>query len=107
MKKIVKNRKELANIPVLVFRDVDSGEADEVYRLDKGDHAESFFRNLENNIERDIVHHIYLTMYTKEQWRIAELAGLSMNGELSSRQNAQFHQLIKKVKKTPAVQWPT
>lgn len=94
-------------IPVLVFRDTNSGEADEVYRLDKKGEGDRFFDNLLQNTERGDIHHLRLEDWTKEQVRLADLSGLAMSGEISAKQEREADKLRAAGVKHPRVQWPS
>ena len=99
--------KKQSKIQVLVFRDTNSGEADEVYRLDKKGEGDRFFWNILNNTEKNQVHHIRLEEWTKEQWRLAELAGRAFAGDINKKQEKEYSTLIKKVGKHDKTVWPS
>jgi hypothetical protein len=98
---------KMKKIPVIVIRDSNSGEPDEVYRLDKESHAKSFFANTNHNVERNDIHHFCVEDWTNEQWRLAELSGLATNGESTPKQDREFDKLLKKIGKHKERAWPS
>ncbi len=87
-------------IPVLVFQDVNSGEAAEVFRLDKLDHRHKFALTLlADQTERDVKHTITVTEMSKRQWKDCEDAGKFEGGLMSDRQEAQYLAKLKRRKK--------
>lgn len=100
--------KDKKKIPVLIVHDIESGEPDEVYRLDRpGQFASMFFSNLRHNTEKNKILHFCVDEFTKDQWRLAELSGLSFGGDITPKQVQEYDRLIKKVGKHKTRVWET
>lgn len=75
-----------AKIPVLVFKDANSGEPDEVYFMDEKNEGNRFFKNLQSNSELNDRHSFVLEMWTREQCDRAKKIGLLHSGDLTGEE---------------------
>lgn len=105
MRKLTKGDK-MKKEQVLVFRDANSGEADEVYYLDRKGEGNRFFANLSNNAERNQVHHIRLEEWTKDQVALADLSGKYYGAVMPAKALSKYKELNKKVKSKDR-KWPS
>ena len=71
---------------VLIFKDANSGEADEVYFMNEENEGNRFFTNLQNNTELNDRHSFVMEKWTPEQCDRARKIGDLESGDLTDKE---------------------